>query len=98
MDNFTKKSALILSTYLKEYKSLRSQIALNENALGNKLDEELSDLFDKFVAAKKALGLVDKLKPGKTKAKHASRVMTNLNKIRAGLLNLEKEIKKMVQK
>lgn len=37
----------------------------------------------KIIAAKRALGIVNRLPPGELRAFHVSRVFTNLNKLRA---------------
>lgn len=44
-------------------------------------------------AARRGLGIVNKLKPGPDKVKHAKRVMSNLNKLRSKLAALKKAAK-----
>jgi len=50
--------------------------------------EEISKMFD---AAKRALGLANKLRDPTEKKKHVSQVMSGLNKIRAAVHKLEKQ-------
>lgn len=51
---------------------------------------EIEEVEKQIAAAKKGLGLVNRLKSGPDKVKHAKRVMTNLNKLRAKLSQLRK--------
>lgn len=53
-------------------------------------DEFLFSEFDRwcevsraYAAARRALGIVNRLRPGQTRARHVSRVMANLNRCRA---------------
>lgn len=55
-------------------------------------DEQLELAIRQFTAARRALGLVNKLGAGPTKARHASRVLVVLNKIRATIRRIEKQI------
>ena len=59
--------------------------------------EEIADVEKQIIAAKKGLGLVNKLKTGPEKVKHAKRVMTNLNKLRSKLAQLKKAGKQQVK-
>lgn len=54
--------------------------------------DQLSSAMNMFEAARKALGLINKLSAGPTKKAHASRVLGALNKIRAHLRRIEKQI------
>jgi hypothetical protein len=56
--------------------------------------EQISARFD---AAKRGLGLVNKLTPGQSKRKHASRVMINLNTIRRELAQLTKTLQREIE-
>lgn len=53
---------------------------------------DMEDLSGKFEAARRGLGLVNKLAAGESKSKHAKRVMGNLNRIRAQLRRVEKQL------
>lgn len=55
-------------------------------------DQQLELAVRQFSAARRALGLVNKLAPGPTKQRHASRVLAVLNKIRASIRRIEKQI------
>lgn len=54
--------------------------------------EQLELAIRQFSAARRALGLVNKLAPGPTKQRHASRVLAVLNQIRASIRRIEKQI------
>ncbi len=69
------------------------QIRLNEDSIGSDVHKQLADAIAKLNAAKRGLGLVNKLRPGQDKAKHAIRVMSNLNKLRAAVQQLNKQVK-----
>ena len=61
----------------------------------NKVDQVMADMEDlsgKFQAARRGLGLVNKLAAGESKTKHAKRIMGNLNRIRAQLRRVEKQL------
>lgn len=62
---------------------------LSENVLDT---SDLDVAIERMAAAKKALGIVNKLQPGDFRAKHASRVLSNLNKIRGLVRRLEQKI------
>lgn len=47
----------------------------------------MRDRLLRYAAARKAIGLVNKLHPGGTKPKHASRVFRNFNMLRKELLS-----------
>lgn len=51
--------------------------------------EKLSFMFD---ASRRGLGIVNRLKPGEYRAKHAHQIMVNLNKIRGRLQALTREL------
>lgn len=53
---------------------------------------EFDDLKFKMEAAKRGLGLVNKLTPGETKVKNARRVMGNMNSIRAQLARVTNKV------
>lgn len=64
---------------------------------GLRLDQMLDMAIERMNAAKRALGLVNKLEPGETRARHASRVMSNLNTLRAQVNRLFDEIDSQLQ-
>jgi len=82
----------------KDYDKLLKDISLNESTLMNAIEDDLDDLSKKFDAAKRGLGLVNKLSMGMTKLKHTQRVMSNLSNLRSEILNLEKKVKEMLYK
>ena len=55
-------------------------------------EEQLTKLGTMFDAARRALGLVNKLEDGETKQRHKSRVFSNLNKLRAASNRILKAI------
>lgn len=55
-------------------------------------EQQLEKAVLQFSAARRALGLVNKLAAGPTKQRHASRVLGVLNKIRATIRRIEKQI------
>lgn len=55
--------------------------------------EQLEKAMRQLFAARKALGIVNRLSTGETKTRHASRVLTVLNKIRGSIARIEKQIK-----
>lgn len=57
------------------------------------LSQKLDVLMRQFDAAKRGLSIVSRLTPGPDRAKHASRVMSNMNKIRGGMRRAEKALK-----
>ena len=54
---------------------------------------DLDVLLKQMDAAKRGMSIVSKLKPGEDRGKHASRVMTNMNKIRGRIKTLQRKIK-----
>lgn len=78
----------------KELRSLMSKMGLRENVKLGKDGHEIDDLLEavgRYEAARRALGIVNKLTPGPTKAKHVSRIMGNMNKLRALVNKLSAE-------
>ena len=74
---------------LVEFEQLDERV--NENS---SLPEQLEVASFRFAAAGRALGLTNKLKDPASRARHRSRVMTMLNKLRATLRTLEALIAK----
>lgn len=76
------------------------QILVEFDQLDERVDENssLQDQLDvasfRFATASRALGLTNKLKDPASRAKHRSRVMTMLNKLRSTLRTLETLIAK----
>ena len=74
---------------------LTSATTLVENT-GNDLSvstlDSLDEISKRFDAAKRGLGLVNKLSPGPSKKKHASRILGNLNRIRGLLRRVENQL------
>ena len=74
---------------------LTSATTLVENT-GNDLSvstlDSLDEISKRFDAAKRGLGLVNKLSPGASKKKHASRILGNLNRIRGLLRRVENQL------
>lgn len=64
----------------------------NLSAVEGDMMAQMDELSKRFEAAKRGLGLVNKLSPGPTKSKHMSRIMGNLNRIRGMLRQVEKQI------
>lgn len=56
------------------------------------VESQLDQLHRMFLAARKGLGLVNKMRPGPDRGKNASRVLTNLNQIRATLGKVMKSL------
>lgn len=81
-----------------DYDKLLKDIQLHEASLMNKIESDMDELSRKFEAAKRGLGIVNKLSAGLTKLKHTQRVMSNLSTLRSDILNLEKKIKEMLGK
>jgi hypothetical protein len=89
--NFTLKLITIYDQLLKEYKQVEgSARIIMENSFD--ADYDLVAIQTQFNAAKRGLGIVNKLPYGEDKVKHAKRVMTNLNRIRGLLRQLENEM------
>ena len=97
----TNKQALTLEQELKElqdrFDNIKSQ--LNEDlsfpdysaADPDMLAKMLEDTMKRMDAARRGLGLANKL-TGPTKKKHLSRIMSNMNRIRANIRKAEKII------
>lgn len=54
--------------------------------------KDMEDVSKRFEAARRGLGLVNKLQAGPSKKKHGARVLGNLNRIRGLLRRLEKQL------
>lgn len=56
--------------------------------------EDVVDAMDRVIAqmeaAKRALGITNRLEPGPARKQHRSRIMSNMNRIRANLRRIEK--------
>ena len=61
------------------------------------LNKNLDVVIKQMEAAKRGLSIVSKLTPGEDRAKHASRVMTNMNKIRGNMRRIENSISALSQ-
>lgn len=57
-------------------------------------DSTISDLQKKFEAARRGIGLMNKIERGSEKGKHASRIMSMMNTIRATITFLRKNAAK----
>ncbi|MNL51319.1 hypothetical protein D3C87_1744080 [compost metagenome] len=57
----------------------------------------LDEMTQRFEAARRALGLVNKLQDGPTKKKHASRVLSQMNTFRHYINVLMKQLHSMTQ-
>lgn len=88
----------VYETVEVDYDRLLKDIKLHESTLMNKIESDMEELSRKFEAAKRGLGLVNKLSTGLTKLKHTQRVMGNLSNLRTEILNIEKKIKEMLGK
>ena len=94
---------LTLEEQYEDYKNrFESGVALgllNEKEGSDNLQQEALSLFmemqKRFEAAKRALGLVNKLKDSPSRTRNRSRIMSNLNKIRGSLQRLDKILKEM---
>ena len=75
----------------------RAELLTEDDSAGNMgaLIQQLDVVMKQFEAAKKGLGLVNKLSPGPSRAKHSSRIMGNMNRIRAGVKRAEKALAAM---
>lgn len=81
-----------------DYDKILKDIQLHESSLMNKIDTDLDDLSQRFEAAKRGLGIVNKLSASNTKLKHTQRIMGNLSKLRTQLLNLENKVRDLLGK
>ncbi len=66
--------------------------------VGNNMDEILDGLertSTQLMAAKRGLGLVNKLAPGKSRGEHASRIMGHLNRVRGNITRIMKQMAKL---
>lgn len=76
-----------LDELMAEYEAAKETAPVKEGMF----DTTISDLEKKFDAAKRALGIMNKLQRGGGNAKWASRTMTLLNSIRATMTFLKKQ-------
>lgn len=81
--------AVSMYTLADAYNKALDMIHAISEADGN---ADIETLEKQIEAARKGLGIVNKLKAGPEKAKHAKRVMSNLNKLRSKLSKLKKEL------
>lgn len=90
-DDFFESINVLFDKMLKEYKELGGKVRrLDEYADTSKVEDELSTLHRRFMAARKGLSIVNSLPYGQSKLKHTKRVMSNLSTIRTMLKELEK--------
>lgn len=83
------KTPNVMYTLADAYNKALDMIHSIAEADGN---ADVTALEKQIEAARKGLGIVNKLKAGPDKVKHAARVMSNLNKLRAKLKKLKKEL------
>jgi hypothetical protein len=62
-----------------------------------RLDQKLDIMIDRMNAAKRALGIVNRLPAGEKRTAHRSRVMGNLNTLRAQVNHLFDEMDSQLQ-
>lgn len=98
LDNIVEKINNVYTLLEDDYDRILKDITLHESTLMNKIESDLDDLSQKFEAAKRGLGIVNKLSAGNTKLKHTQRVMGNLSKLRTQLLNLENKVRDLLGK
>lgn len=79
-----------LDELFAQYEKLKESAPLSEGIF----DTTINDLGRKFEAAKKALGIMNKIERGGTKGKWARRTMLILNSIRATINFLRKQASK----
>ena len=72
------------------------KILEERNDAAASLEEQLERASIQFEAARRALSLVNRLTPGETRGRHASRVMNFLNRIRSQMAMLSKTIEHYV--
>lgn len=58
----------------------------------------MADAEKRYAAAKKGLSLVSKLKAGPERSKHFSRILSNMNKLRAYNNKINKSVERLTQK
>lgn len=78
---------LTLEEHFEELEALSERAAVAET-----LEDQLAMVSKQFDAARRALGIVNRLTPGPTKAKHNARVMGFLNRIRSSMALLSSTI------
>lgn len=59
---------------------------------GMSTEDAFDEIQKRFEAARKGMSAVNRLAPGEFKSRHAKRVMGNLNRIRAMVKRLEKQL------
>lgn len=67
---------------------------INDKASAKQLMDLMGDAILRFTAARKGMGIVNKLKNPAERKKHASKVMSNINKLRGLMNRLDKAITK----
>lgn len=78
--------------------SMNSEGKPSFGAIGDqwaKLSQTLDGVMKQFDAAKRGLSIISRLPPGEDRAKHASRVMSNMNRIRGAVRRAENDLKAM---
>ena len=81
-----------LTTELSEYVTVVEE--LMDQMITEGEGSALDVVIKQMQAAKDGLSIVSRLKPGPDRAKHASRVMTNMNKIRGAISRITKSLAK----
>lgn len=79
----------------EHFKNVRSKVYLREGVADvdmSDTQEAMNELEKRFQAAKRGLSIINRLEPGQFRVKHSRRVMGNLNKIRAGLQKIQKQL------
>lgn len=82
--------------YDQLWEELGDAAELVESLLNEGVDVDVQAALDEVIkqmeAAKRGLGIVNKLEPGEYRRKHASRVMSNMNQIRARMRQIQKAV------
>lgn len=97
-DEMTKLNETYAKLQKRYSKCLDKATTLVEGAGAANVDDflmgQLEEVSQRFEAAKRGLGLVNKLPKGPSRAKHSSRILGNMNRIRGLLRRVEKELSK----
>lgn len=80
---------------LHEDMSTRMPALDREISSPEQFDQTIEEISRRFEAARRALGLVNKLSDGPTKKRHAARVMANMNIIRNYMNLLMRQLDEM---
>lgn len=94
-----RENYLIQKYKIEIIESLEAIIAYYSMLNENVLDVDGIDMaIERLGAAKKALTIVNSMKPGPFKAKHASRIFGNMNRIRGLIARMQKQIESEMMK